>query len=156
MRKTRPSKNKQLYIGLVAVLLCGRFSCCLWHCNTLIGKALGFLSIDTKRYNNFKRCNNFCSMWFCALTLSKNSTKMISKNNFKKNLKKFYLVVDKFRKKWYYFRAYGGIAQLARAPALQAGGQEFESLYLHHWWSNSPFILQQMALPAKRYRLQIV
>ncbi len=26
----------------------------------------------------------------------------------------------------------GGIAQLARAPALQAGGQEFESLYLHH------------------------
>ena len=25
----------------------------------------------------------------------------------------------------------GGIAQLARAPALQAGGQEFESLYLH-------------------------
>ena len=25
----------------------------------------------------------------------------------------------------------GGIAQLARAPALQAGGQEFESLRLH-------------------------
>ena len=27
---------------------------------------------------------------------------------------------------------YGGIAQLARALALQARGQEFESLYLHH------------------------
>ena len=27
---------------------------------------------------------------------------------------------------------YGDIAQLARAPALHAGGQEFESLYLHH------------------------
>ena len=27
---------------------------------------------------------------------------------------------------------YGGIAQLARAPALQAGGQRFESAYLHH------------------------
>ena len=25
----------------------------------------------------------------------------------------------------------GGIAQLARAPALQAGGQRFESVYLH-------------------------
>ena len=27
---------------------------------------------------------------------------------------------------------YGGLAQLARAPALQAGGQRFESVYLHH------------------------
>ena len=26
---------------------------------------------------------------------------------------------------------YGGVAQLARAPALQAGGQEFDSPYLH-------------------------
>lgn len=26
---------------------------------------------------------------------------------------------------------YGVLAQLARAPALQAGGQEFESLILH-------------------------
>ena len=26
---------------------------------------------------------------------------------------------------------YGGVAQLARAPALQAGGQEFDSLHLH-------------------------
>ena len=26
---------------------------------------------------------------------------------------------------------YGGIAQLARAPALQAGGHRFESDYLH-------------------------
>ena len=28
---------------------------------------------------------------------------------------------------------YGGIAQLARAPALQAGGRRFESDYLHHF-----------------------
>ena len=26
----------------------------------------------------------------------------------------------------------GGIAQLARAPALQAGGQRFDPAYLHH------------------------
>ena len=31
---------------------------------------------------------------------------------------------------------YGGVAQLARAPALQAGGQEFDSLHLHHLESN--------------------
>ena len=30
--------------------------------------------------------------------------------------------------------SYGGLAQLARAPALQAGGQRFESVILH-----SPF-----------------
>jgi hypothetical protein len=28
--------------------------------------------------------------------------------------------------------AYGGLAQLARAPALQAGGQRFESVILHN------------------------
>ena len=28
---------------------------------------------------------------------------------------------------------YGDIAQLIRAPALQAGGPGFESLYLHHY-----------------------
>ena len=27
---------------------------------------------------------------------------------------------------------YGGLAQLARAPALQAGGQRFESVILHY------------------------
>ena len=31
---------------------------------------------------------------------------------------------------------YGGIAQLARAPALQAGGHRFESDYLHHYFRN--------------------
>ena len=35
-----------------------------------------------------------------------------------------------FQKVHYYFE-YGGVAQLARAPALQAGGQEFDSLHLH-------------------------
>ena len=28
--------------------------------------------------------------------------------------------------------SYGGLAQLARAPALQAGGQRFESVILHY------------------------
>ena len=28
--------------------------------------------------------------------------------------------------------AYGRLAQLVRAPALQAGGREFESLIAHH------------------------
>ena len=30
------------------------------------------------------------------------------------------------------FYVYGAVAQLARAPALQAGGQEFDSPQLHH------------------------
>ena len=34
----------------------------------------------------------------------------------------------------------GGIAQLARAPALQAGGQEFDSLYLHQEMVGSRFM----------------
>ena len=29
------------------------------------------------------------------------------------------------------YKLYGGLAQLARAPALQAGGQRFESVILH-------------------------
>ena len=32
---------------------------------------------------------------------------------------------------------HGGLAQLARAPALQAGGQRFESVILHvSFWTN--------------------
>ena len=31
-----------------------------------------------------------------------------------------------------YNTIYGAVAQLARAPALQAGGQEFDSPQLHH------------------------
>ena len=30
------------------------------------------------------------------------------------------------------FVLHGGVAQLARAPALQAGGQEFDYPHLHH------------------------
>ena len=33
---------------------------------------------------------------------------------------------------------FGALAQLARAPALQAGGQEFESLMLHQIMKNDP------------------
>ena len=29
------------------------------------------------------------------------------------------------------YNLFGGVAQLARAPALQAGGQEFDSPHLH-------------------------
>ena len=36
----------------------------------------------------------------------------------------------------------GDIAQLARAPALQAGGPGFESLCLHHVWGESGFGLR--------------
>ena len=32
----------------------------------------------------------------------------------------------------YFKKLYGAVAQLARAPALQAGGQEFDSPQLHH------------------------
>ena len=32
-----------------------------------------------------------------------------------------------YYKKYIDFYAYGAVAQLARAPALQAGGQEFDS-----------------------------
>ena len=36
----------------------------------------------------------------------------------------------------------GGVAQLARAPALQAGGQEFDSPYLHQKLPFGSFNLQ--------------
>ena len=36
---------------------------------------------------------------------------------------------------------YGGIAQLARAPALQAGGLRFESAYLHQFKCLDIFII---------------
>ena len=35
-------------------------------------------------------------------------------------------------KKYIIILIYGAVAQLARAPALQAGGQEFDSPQLHH------------------------
>ena len=37
----------------------------------------------------------------------------------------------------------GGLAQLARAPALQAGGQRFESVILHQRHSSSVLIFFQ-------------
>ena len=39
---------------------------------------------------------------------------------------------ERFKLEWSEFMAYGALAQLARAPALQAGGPGFESLTLHH------------------------
>ena len=38
--------------------------------------------------------------------------------------------------RWLYFLKFlfGGLAQLARAPALQAGGQRFESVILHSFY----------------------
>ena len=33
-------------------------------------------------------------------------------------------------------KAIRGCSSVGRAPALQAGGQEFESLHLHHGWEN--------------------
>ena len=34
-------------------------------------------------------------------------------------------------KEFLFLHLFGGLAQLARAPALQAGGQRFESVILH-------------------------
>ena len=38
-------------------------------------------------------------------------------------------------------KLYGAVAQLARAPALQAGGQEFDSPQLHHIYYNDNIII---------------
>ena len=60
---------------------------------------------------------------------------------FCKNLKNLLNFIDTLLKIWYYKNVLskigidlGGIAQLARAPALQAGGHRFESDYLHQIW----------------------
>ena len=51
---------------------------------------------------------------------------LLSKENFSKD----FIVYNVFLKSQNHF--YGAVAQLARAPALQAGGQEFDSPQLHH------------------------
>ena len=48
---------------------------------------------------------------------------MIIPKYFANSKKKYHLCIRKPN---------GGIAQLARAPALQAGGRRFDSDYLHH------------------------
>ena len=52
---------------------------------------------------------------------------LLSKEN--KYLKRFYCL---FFSVLFCTLNYGDVAQLARAPALQAGGQEFDSPHLHH------------------------
>ena len=53
------------------------------------------------------------------------------------------------RQEWY--TADGGLAQLARAPALQAGGHRFESDILHT--ASQPVLLQRKAAcPAHKLR----
>ena len=49
-------------------------------------------------------------------------------------MQKNYFFLGGFRKKCHICirNPKGGIAQLARAPALQAGGRRFDSDYLHH------------------------
>ena len=37
---------------------------------------------------------------------------------------------------------FGGVAQLARAPALQAGGQRFDSVHLHFFTTIAPAKVQ--------------
>ena len=51
---------------------------------------------------------------------------LLSKENFSKD----FIVYNVFLKSQKHL--YGAVAQLARAPALQAGGQEFDSPQLHH------------------------
>ena len=58
---------------------------------------------------------------------------------FKKNVKKeknYYFSIDKFSSICYIIkcqRKVGRLAQLVRAPALQAGGHRFESCIAHHY-----------------------
>ena len=60
-------------------------------------------------------------------TLLHASSYLHSKKNIKLNV--FYNLYCQFDKKR--LNLFGGLAQLARAPALHAGGQGFESLILH-------------------------
>jgi hypothetical protein len=46
--------------------------------------------------------------------------------------RRFIVYFSMYSSKKYIDISHGDIAQLARAPALQAGGQGFDSLYLHH------------------------
>ena len=46
----------------------------------------------------------------------------------------FWKIVDKIFLMWYHKKAFGGVAQLARASALQAEGHRFESDHLHQWY----------------------
>ena len=43
----------------------------------------------------------------------------------------FYIKHLSYKNSTFNIIIYGGVAQLARAPALQAGGQEFDSPHLH-------------------------
>ena len=52
---------------------------------------------------------------------------LFKQNDFLQIIKK---IIQFFYKSAY--NSYGAVAQLARAPALQAGGQEFDSPQLHH------------------------
>ena len=54
------------------------------------------------------------------------------RNNTPKKYGKRKLIVDIGIIECYNFKCLGELAQLARAPALHAGGQGFESLILHH------------------------
>ena len=50
---------------------------------------------------------------------------------------------------------YGAVAQLARAPALQAGGQEFDSPQLHHadlYWLAHNIWNYKQAVQGKRLK----
>ncbi len=44
-----------------------------------------------------------------------------------------YKILDNERFIFHIKLCFGGVAQLARAPALQAGGQEFDSPHLHQY-----------------------
>ena len=53
---------------------------------------------------------------------------LLSKENISKEFTVYFSMYFIFK----YIKIFGAVAQLARAPALQAGGQEFDSPYLHH------------------------
>ena len=58
---------------------------------------------------------------------------LLSKEKETRALKDFIVYFSMYFYSTFYFKyLFGAVAQLARAPALQAGGQEFDSPHLHH------------------------
>ena len=71
-------------------------------------------------------------------------------NKFNKNKKNKLNCIDKFFSKWYIWYCqvisglFGRLAQLVRAPALQAGGHRFESCIAHHLSAEIAQLVEQL------------
>ena len=59
--------------------------------------------------------------------------------------KKDIVFIDNLLIKWYILKCmYGRLAQLVRAPALQAGGHRFESYIAHHYYAEIAQLVEQL------------